>query len=223
MYMLYVVSLVLVSGVVTADNVHYVLPNDKLCIKLPCRELRYFIDNSHRYFVSKSKFFFAEGTYYHMKTDLIVQNIVNVSFIGMTLSNNSSPTSIIRCLTEHTIKFYNIQNLMISNILFRSCGNDVAIPVEHSNIIIQSSKHQPKYWASIFFIACINITVSNVHIDDPVGYGITCANVMGKSILNNITIIMSRHELYQLLLNTCSSGIYIMYSGIKQYHSKKYT
>lgn len=216
MYVLYAISFVLVTGVVTTDNVHYVLPNDKLCINLPCRELQYFIDNGHRYFISNSKFFFAEGTYYHIKTDLIVQNIANISFIGTALSNTSSPTSIIRCLPEHTIKFYNVQNLTISNIVFKSCGNDIAIPVEHSNIIIQPSEYQPKYWASIFFIACINITVNNVRIDDPVGYGITCANVMGKTILNNITIIMRSNGLYGLLLNTCSSGIYIMYSGRKQ-------
>ena len=207
----------MVTGVVTADNIHYVLPSDKLCITLPCRELQYFIDNGHRYFVSNSKFFFAEGTYHHIQTDLIIQNIANISFIGTAHSNTSSPTSIIRCLPEHTIKFYDVQNLTITNILFRSCGNDVAIPVEHSDIIIQPSEYQPKYWAAMFFIACINITISNVHIDDPVGYGITCANVMRNIILNNITIIMRRHTLYQLILGTCSSGIYIMYSGRKQY------
>ena len=210
--MLYAVSIILITGV-TADNVHHVLPNDKLCINLPCRELQYYIDNGHRYFISNSKFFFVEGTYYHFRTDLIVQNVANISFIGRALSNTSSPTSIIRCLPEHTIKFYNVQNITISNIYFKDCGDDVAIAVEHSDIIIQPSEYQPKYWASIFFIACINIKVTNVHIDNPVGYGITCANVMGKNVLNNITMIMGRHKLYQSLLDTCSNGIYIMYSG----------
>ena len=215
MYMLYAVSIILITGV-TADNVHHVLPNDKSCINLPCRELQYFIDNGHRYFISNSKFFFVEGTYYHNRSNLIVQNIANISFIGRALSNTSSPTSIVQCLPEHTIKFYNVQNITISNILFKDCGDDVAIAVEHSDIIIQPSKYPRKYWASMFFIACINIKVTNVHIDNPVGYGITCANVMGKNVLNNITMIMGRHELYQSLLHTCSNGIYIMYSGRKQ-------
>ena len=60
--LLYSVAIALIARV-TTDNVHYVLPNDKLCIKLPCRELQYFIDNSHQYFISNSKFIFAEGTY----------------------------------------------------------------------------------------------------------------------------------------------------------------
>ena len=219
--MLYAVLIIVITGV-TADNVHHVLPNDKLCITLPCRDLQYFIDNSHRYFISNSKFFFVEGLYYHTRSDFIVQNVANISFIGLGLSNTSSPTSIIWCLPEHTIKFYNVQNITITNILFKSCGDEVAIPVEHSDIIIQPSEYQSKFWASIFFIACININVSNVHIDNPVGYGITCANVMGTNILSNITVVMRRQELYQLLLNTCSNGIYVMYSGRKQLYVTAY-
>ena len=213
--LLYSVAIALIAGV-ASDNVHYVLSNDKLCVRLPCRDLQYFIDNSHRYFISNSKFIFAEGTYHHVKTDLIIQNVANISFIGVAMSNTSSPTSIIQCFPEHTIKFHSVQNIIITNILFKSCGNEEAIPIQHSNVIIQPSEFQPKYWAGIFFIECDNITVHNVYIDNPIGYGIILANVIGRNILRNMTIIIRRNEPYQSLMFTCSNGINVIYSGRKK-------
>ena len=215
--LLYSVAIALIAGV-AADNVHYVLPNDKVCVRLPCRDLQYFIDNSHQYFISNSKFFFVEGTYHHLRTDLIIQNIANISLIGLAVSNTSSPTSIIQCFPEHTIKFHSVRNITITNILFMSCGNEEAIPIQRSDTIIQPSEFQPKYWASIFFTECINIMVSNVHIESSIGYGITLANVMGRNILSNITIVITRDKLYRSLLYTCSNGISVIYSGRKYIH-----
>ena len=205
-----IIMMMLIVGV-TADNVHYILANDKLCIHLPCRELQYFIDNGQHYFGSNSIFFFTQGTYYHVKSDLIIQNVANISFIGN--ADSSHPASI-ACLPQHTIKFQNVHNVTINNLLFKSCGNLTTVP--HTSTIIQPNEAQPKFWASISFVACINVTVSNVHIVDSVGYGVACFNIKGKNIFSNITVVLSRYMLYQLTLGTCSNGMYFIYSGRQQ-------
>ena len=212
--MLYVVITItmLIVGV-TADNVHYVLANDKLCINLPCRELQYFIDNSQRYFVSNSKFLFTQGVYHHAKSDLIIQNVANISFIGINV-NSSHPASI-SCFPEHTIKFQNVHNVTINNLLFESCGNLVTVPYT-SITVIQPNEEELKFWASMSFIACINVTVSNVRIVNSIGYGLACFNAMGENMFSNITVVLSRHVLYQVYLGTCSNGMYFIYSGRQQ-------
>jgi len=208
-----IITVILITGV-TTDKVHYVLPSNKLCISLPCRELQYFIDNSKLYFISNTKFFFTEGTYYHVKLNFIVQNIANISFIGMSVTNISSPASIISCLPEHSIKFYNVQSITINNLMFKGCGNIETMP--YSSAIVLPNEYQTNYWASIFLIACINVKISNVQVDNPIGYGIVCSNMIGNNILKNITIIMRRKILYNLLLNTCSNGINVIYYGNKE-------
>ena len=78
-------------------HVHHVQPDDKLCVQLPCPTLQNILDHSHMYFKSYTTFLFVEGEYYHIRTDLQIQNVINVSLIGTpNISDPTSPVSVIR-------------------------------------------------------------------------------------------------------------------------------
>ncbi|XP_065908603.1 uncharacterized protein [Dysidea avara] len=78
---------------VATHNVYHVQPDDvcKEQSSETCHTLQHFINNSRLFFTSNSIFAFAEGDFFHNQSDMIVQNVTNVSLIG-TL-NTSDPTS----------------------------------------------------------------------------------------------------------------------------------
>ena len=99
------ICVVLGEVLVTAlaiHHTHHVQPTNKLCV--PCHTLKDIITLSYKYFRSNTTILFADGKYYHTYSDMIIQSIVNFSFIGTAnTSDPTSPVSVIKCLPEHII------------------------------------------------------------------------------------------------------------------------
>ena len=178
-----------------AHHVYSVQPDDMLCVQPSCHQLKYLVENSHLYFISNTTFYFAEGEYHHVHGDLIVQNVSNFSLIGTpNTSDPASPASVIKCLPEHSIYFYNVANLLVKDLKFQSCGGLLS---NHNN------NTQEIQWAALLFQFCTNLKIVNVYIYNPVGYGISAHSVIGNNSLENVTVIMGRNN---AALDMCSYG-----------------
>ena len=196
---------VLVTALATYHTYH-VHPNDKLCVQLPCPTLQNMVDRSYMYFRSNTTLLFAEGKYYHISSDIIIQNIINFLLIGTpNITDPTSPLSVIKCLPENSIYFYNVVNILIKNLKFESCGYFVSKFTDQLSFT--------NHWTSLFLNNCTTVEIVNVCIDNPVGYGITGYNVMGDNSIENTTVIMNRQDLHGRLLFTCSYGMQWSYNG----------
>ena len=189
---------------------HQVQPDDKLCVQLPCPTLQNIVDHSKFYFKSYTTLVFVEGEYYHVQTDLNITNVNNFSLIGApNASDVSTPLSIIRCLPNHHIHFYNVANLVIKNLKFQGCGS--MLPKLAGTAYTSSYEHL--FWTSLFFYRCNNVEAVNVYFYSPVGYGIIGINVMANNSLENVTIVIDRERPLGYTLFACSYGVYWSYGG----------
>jgi len=151
---------------------------------------------------------FAAGDYFHDHSDLIVCNVTNFSLVGTpSTSDPTSPVSVIKCLPDHGIHFYNVYNLSIKYIKFERCSSFLEIFAQRSDF---HYKHD-NYQTSMYFNNCTNLNVVNILISNPLGYAIVGYNVMGNTSLENITITMSTQALNGSVPYACSLGIYWNY------------
>ena len=179
-----------------AHHVYSVQSDDMLCVQPSCHQLKYFVENSHLYFISNTIFYFAEGEYHHVHGHLIVQNVSNFSLIGTPNTSDSAlPVNVIKCLPEHSVYFYNVANLLVKDLKFQRCGS-----------LLSNHKHnstQEIQWAALLFQCCTDLKIVNVYIYNPVGYGISAHSVIGNNNLENVTVIMGRDN---VALDMCSYG-----------------
>ena len=152
----------LLAIILAAHNQHHVHPDDTPCLQPPCHTLEYFTNNSDVYFVSNTTLLFGQGEYYHIKSNIIIQNVTNFSLLG--ISNHTLPVSVIKCLPLYSIYFYNVVDLTIRNLKFDECGTS-------SPLFEYSIPHYYGEFASLFFDYCTNINIANIYINNPVGYG----------------------------------------------------
>ena len=107
---------------------HHVHPDNIPCLQPPCHTLEYFTNNSDEYFVSDTTLLFDQGEYYHIKVNFTIQNVSNFSLIGTpNTSDPTSPVSVIRCLPNRRIYFYNVTTLLIRYLMFEECGSSTLV------------------------------------------------------------------------------------------------
>jgi len=81
---------------ITSGSVYNVTPNDNpnaTCHH--CHNLQHYLLNTIKYFTSNTQLLFLPGLH-HLHTDLIIQNVHNISLIGSTANNitlDSQPRS----------------------------------------------------------------------------------------------------------------------------------
>ena len=101
------------SYIVIPDEGYYA---NATCLHFTCHTLQYYMQNSTKYFTSNTQLLFLPGLH-HLYTDLIIQNVHNVSIIG----KNSSTSSVIHCNSSVGIIMKNVTNLSIGNMVIRNC------------------------------------------------------------------------------------------------------
>ena len=127
-----------------------------------CHNLQHYLLNVTKYFTSNTQLLFLPGVY-HLHTDLIIENIHNISIIGST-DNDTTPVSAIQCYpTNDGIAIINSTIVTIRNFVF----------TKYEDVF---------YGASFDILKCYYIKLHNMVIHMRIkGY-----NVMGKSKLCNI-------------------------------------
>ena len=170
---LIVYQLLLLSSLlhITTSSVYNVTPDDHYYPNTTCHHchnLQHYLLNTTKYFTSNTQLLFLPGLH-HLHTDLIIQNVHNISLIGST-TNGTTADTVIQCNSSVGIVMINITNLIVTNITVRSClGN------EYNN-------------ATVLIKQCTNVQLRHVVIEESHNsYGIAGINVLGDSHFSYIT------------------------------------
>jgi len=129
-----------------------------------CHNLQHYLLNTTKYFTSNTQILFLTGLH-HLHTDLIIQNVHNISLIG----SRTNSLTIIQCNSSVGIVMTNITNLIVTIITVRNClGN------EYNN-------------ATVLIKQCTNVQQRHVVIEESHNsYGIVGINILGDSDLSYI-------------------------------------
>ena len=123
MYTIY--ALLLLSSLlhITTCTVYTVTPDDHYYPNTTCHHchnLQHYLLNITKYFTSNTQLLFLPGLH-HLHTDLIIQNVHNISLIGSTANGTTLDTVIIQCNSSVGIVMSNITDLTMSNMIIRNC------------------------------------------------------------------------------------------------------
>ena len=135
-----------------------------------------------KYFSSNSQFYFKMGHHY-LNTDLVIQNVTNVTLTGESLC-------IIRCTSNYaSISILNVTNFRLQNIAFQNCSthynNYLHTDTRHDIMTISKLGN-----ASILFYDCMLVEVTNITITISEGNtAMMVINVRNYSSISNIRII----------------------------------
>ena len=116
-------SLLLLSSLlhITTCTVYTVTPDDHYYPNTTCHHchnLQHYLLNITKYFTSNTQLLFLPGLH-HLHTDLIIQNVHNISLIGSTANGTTLDTVIIQCMYPQTtcITITNVSTLVIRNLI----------------------------------------------------------------------------------------------------------
>ena len=126
-----------------------------------CHNLQHYLLNITKYFTSNTQLLFLPGLH-HLYTDLIIQNVYNISLIG-SIANATTLDTVIQCNSSVDIVMTNITNLTLSDITVKNCKSD-----RHMN-------------TAILIIECRNVQWTRVTVDSISSNGIIGINVLGDS------------------------------------------
>ena len=146
-------------------TVYNVTPNDIRCDH--CINLLY-LPNLTQNFTSNTQLHFLPGLH-HLSTDLIIQNVDNISIIGSVIST-TTPSTVIQCASSVGIVMANITNLTVKNIVIQNC----------------ESKHD-SLQAAVFIKECNFIMLQLVHIYHASHViSLLGVNILGNSYLHEV-------------------------------------
>ena len=102
---------------ITTCTIYNVTPDDTTCHH--CHNLQHYLLNTTKYFTSNTQLLFLPGLH-HLPTNLIIQNVHNISLIGST-TNGTIPDTVIQCDSSVGIVMNNITSLIIHNMVIQNC------------------------------------------------------------------------------------------------------
>ena len=180
--------MLLTAHLVSATKVYYVLPDNISpvhCPSQPCATLsQYLQDNSTLSFVSDVEYHFLPGEH-RVTTNMMIQHVENVLLSGSTLLNRYAT---LRCHSGVFISIRSSNNITITSVSIRHCGNNLASLLMHS---------------------CENCTITNVNFYPPTKcYSIAGINLLGESYLVNIAVNLNASS-----SDACGKGIFLMHNG----------
>ena len=142
---------------------------------LHCHKLQYYLLNGTRYFISNTHLHFLSGLYY-LNTDLIIENVNNISLIGRSINHGTS--TVIQCNSSVGIVMENITNLSIENMVIKNCGT-LKTSSFSAAVIITSC-----YAVKLYYMKICQIHSSTNHRH---GISLLGINIIGNSYLEHIT------------------------------------
>ena len=121
---------------ITICTIYNVTPDDTACHH--CHNLQHYLLNTTKYFTSNTQLLFLPGLH-HLHTNLIIQNVHNISLIGST-TNGTTPDTVIQCDSSVGIVMNNITSLMMKNLAIQKCSvkygsSKTAILVKHCSFV----------------------------------------------------------------------------------------
>ena len=165
---------------VTPDDYYY--PNTT-CHH--CHNLQHYLLNVTKYFTSNTQLLFLPGLH-HLHTDLIIQNVHNISLIGST-ANGTTLDTVIQCNSSVGIVMTNITNLTVKNFIIQAC-QQFYLTTKNGSLLshLVTVTH---YFSSVIIIKdCTSVLVHHLQIysENPyIFYHIVYNSLIGINILGN--------------------------------------
>ena len=113
----------LLSSISATHIVYTVTPDDHYYPNTTCHHchnLQHYLLNVTKYFTSNTQLLFLPGLH-HLHTDLIIQNVHNISLIGSAANGTTPDTVIIQCNSSVGIIMSIISNLNMVNLVIENC------------------------------------------------------------------------------------------------------
>ena len=176
----------------TTHTVYTVTPDDHYYPNPTCHHchnLQHYLLNVTNYFTSNTQLLFLPGLH-HLHTDLIIQNVYNISLIGSTTNGTTLDTVIIQCNSSVGITLSNITDLIIAKLVIKNCE----IKKITSAVTIKFSR-----WIfigdSMILSNCHNVQLQNIALyksnsapsDQLNRCAVLAINVLGNSSFINLT------------------------------------
>ena len=148
-----------------------------------CNNLHHYLLNVTKYFACNTQLLFLPGLH-HLHTDLIIQNVHNISLIGST-ANGTTPDTVIQCNSSIVIIMTNITNLAVKNFIIQSC--QLILSKTSNGLLLSHSVQVKSYFASVIIIKdCISVLVHNSKIYEKPRSDITRKVLYGSLVGINI-------------------------------------
>ena len=172
----------LLSNTVT-HTVYTVTPDDHYYPNTTCHHchnFQHYLLNITKYFTSNTQLLFLPGLH-HLHTDLIIQNVNNISLIGSTANGTTLDTVIIQCNSSVGITMSNIVNLTMTKLLIENCK------IENNVLNID---HWIFVGNGMVLSYCYNVHLQNItvyRLKEWYRSAILVLNILGISSFINIT------------------------------------
>ena len=173
-------SLFLLSSLlhITTCTVYTVTPDDHYYPNTTCHHchnLQHYLLNVTKFFTSNTQLLFLPGLH-HLHTDLIIQNIHNISLIGSTTNGTTLDTVIQLMHSEVNITIVNVSTLIIQNLMFE------IKTIEFAVMILLNIKH------------CFSVSLNHLQFQPLQHFAffyrfiLKGINIMGNSYFNHIVL-----------------------------------
>ena len=207
-------SLLLLSSLlhITTCTMYTVTPDDHYYPNTTCHHchnLQHYLLNITKYFTSNTQLLFLPGLY-HLHTDLIIQNVHNISLIGST-TNGTTLDTVIQC-NSSSILIFNISILTVKNMRVHAVSPQilselsVLVPLTIKNCSFVSLCH-----------LCIHIDKNVQSKLDAHKFALVAMNIMGDSYFSHVECYNNAMQLlynethtnrhHSLSLNNCKLKI----------------
>ena len=158
-----------VYNVIPDDDYDHYYSNTTTCYH--CHTLQYYHLNTNKYFTSNIRLFFFPGLH-HIHSDLVIENVNNISFIGTNISY-SNRSVIINCSLLAGFVLRNITNLVIENIWIKNC---------------QTQQFSQYGYPGIVIVECSFIKLNHVKIYHDIHTKLHKVSLLGFNILGNSSL-----------------------------------
>ena len=139
-----------------------------------CHSLQHYALNVTKYFTSNTQLLFLPGKH-HLDTDLIIENVHNISLIGSTsVANDTTVDTFIHC-NSPLITMINVSKLTIENI---TISHDV---------------YHPSQFPRLFFRDCSFVDLHHIKLYE---FALVGINIMGNSYFTHVECYDGIHLLY---------------------------
>ena len=163
---------------ITTCTVYTVTPDDHYYPNTTCHHchnLQHYLLNITKYFTSNTQLLFLPGLH-HLHTDLIIQNVHNISLIGST-ANGTTLDTVIQC--QQYAMYINTKCITISNV------STLII----RNLIINIATRRIRGIINIKDCFYVSLNYLKVQFHEHNHYfALECINIMGSSNFSHITL-----------------------------------
>ena len=166
---------------ITTCTVYTVTPDDHYYPSTKCHHchnLQHYLLNVTKYFTSNTQLLFLPGLH-HLHTDLIIQNVHNISLIGST-ANGTTPGVVIQ--SNASILILNISKLIIKHILINTNQEVLSLP-KYVPLTIKDCS-----FVSLYCLQVHRVIHSHEYVEDHnvFNFAIVAINIMGTSYFNHV-------------------------------------